>query len=584
MMEAPIIILPGRLQIFGYCVLSIDVPITDANLLQLNIDGAGAFNIAWSYSVDKQNYSVFADKQTLIDNTATLGVEFFIRLEFTRIDLNDKFDTVTNTLYPETVHIDNSISIELSVDDGLTFIDFSVDVDSYKIISDKELLLVKPLWNLYDNQQMNIKQWLAQCSAITAITGMTVIYFKTEPIESETVHTFNNHTFRNVTAIKKINIDIPDNEIPQDTITFTDDYSAPLSGEFRVQINKNDFEQAFGETALPYEGDYLFLPMYNRLYSVSVSQPPPGNERFMGVIAWWETYLCKYESNESILIKPELSDEMSVFPEFNLAIDTMPTATFDIQQKIFDEVAVIFDTSVDTADKVMERTIIEKNKATEGYTNKLVDSTFYVSPKETEKHREFLHKRLSIVTVNPDSEAFPVTMYDCTPIPKRTVGLQYKLSDYTVKSKIQLTPKQTWELSFNFVLTQKISSEFVSLMTDGILTVCTLMVNRNYLEIVDNRNGWLFRINSVLELNEFYNISLVYDITNKQYIVNLKVLGSDTVFTDLAINTDVVSVPLIFSNIQLFGGTWLQSETIFNIDNKQVMKDYVNPILRMNNF
>jgi phage-related tail protein len=75
-----------------------------------------------------------------------------------------------------------------------------------------------------------------------------------------------------------------------------------------------------------------------------------------------------------------------------------------IRQKIFDEINNIFAKTVDTGDKISERTIEEKKTATQAYTNKLVDSTSYVSKKETEKLREFYNKRLAIVSVNPDYE------------------------------------------------------------------------------------------------------------------------------------------------------------------------------------
>lgn len=573
----------GKLVIEDYSLLYVNVPITDLFMFKLDYVTSeyATYNIMYGYSLDKQNYSMLQSYDDLvisIEALGTSGVEFYLCIEFTRIDR----DQPTNTLYVTSEpYFENSLTVDITID-GIS-IDFTSDVDKYKIITNKELIIRKPKWSLYDNQQRNIDQWLSQVSALSHTYGLTAIYFKTEPIESETIHTFNNHVFRNVVAIKRLKIDVPENEIPQETIGFANEYESPLSGEFRVQINKRDFELAFGIHTLPYEGDYLFLPLYGKLYSVSVSQPPPGNERFMGVIAWWETYLCKYESNESILVDPNLEQEMSNFPEFDMAVNTLPVPPEPIKQKIFEEINNIFKNTVDTGDKISERTIEEKKTATQAYTNKLVDSTAYVSKKETEKLREFYNKRLVIVSINPDSEAFPVSMYDCSCIEKRTLALQYKLTDYTTKNKFSLVCNKSWELSFRFVLLQKISAEFISIQSDT-MSVFTILVNRNKLALVDNRNGWSYDLPTIITINEFYEFKVKYLIETKQYIINLQMLGNDNVYSDIAPNIDVTNMIPTLTHIQLFGGTFLQSATKLMIDDKQIVFDYVNPLMEMNNF
>ena len=59
-----------------------------------------------------------------------------------------------------------------------------------------------PKWNFYDGQEVTVRRWLEQCSAINEMYGHTVIYFRTEPVETETIHTFANHVVRNVNVSK----------------------------------------------------------------------------------------------------------------------------------------------------------------------------------------------------------------------------------------------------------------------------------------------------------------------------------------------------------------------------------------------
>lgn len=47
-----------------------------------------------------------------------------------------------------------------------------------------------------------------------------------------------------------------------------------------------------------------------------------------------------------------------------------------------------------------------------------------------------IHKRMQIVSVNPSENSFPVQMYNCQTVDKRTIGMVYDLKDYTSVSKI----------------------------------------------------------------------------------------------------------------------------------------------------
>lgn len=62
----------------------------------------------------------------------------------------------------------------------------------------------------------------------------------------------------------------------------------------------------------------------------------------------------------------------------------------------------IIDDGLITAEIKKLQLLLRRKEVTNNLNNHLVDSTSYVSLKETENQRNFYNKRLKIVTINPD--------------------------------------------------------------------------------------------------------------------------------------------------------------------------------------
>jgi len=566
----------------------------DIDLLHVNINIDESimdyFQILYSYSFDKINYADFKVKsEFVIDNPG--NISYYIAIYFKKITPTDLQKPLTLYQQQNVNNINYHIQLDSLVYSDLEpttppIIEYKfTDESLIKFQSLYEIVNQFPKWNFYDGQSVTVNRWLNQCNAIAEMYGHTCIYFKTEPVESEIVHTFANRVFRNVTSIKKLHILSPGNELPQDRVVYSD-WDMPLQDDFVIHVVKQKFEQAFGENTLPLEKDYLFFPLINKLFRVAAVQPKNG---FMGKIGWWETFLSKFEDDECIGVADGLKDSMESSSDFDAAIDVIDNLDDTIRSEVFRELEIFKNDTVQSVDKFNKVTVEEKKLPTQNFTNKLVDSTNYVALKETEKLREYYNNRLQIVSINPDTSAFPISMYDNGTVNVRTVAMQYNLTDFSTKNKFDLTVTTRLTLNFNYILSTKFAGEIFDLLNDtGVLSLFTLKSTRNKnFEIVDNNYGKTFLVNYALTENELYNINLEFDIALKQWSIKIFILNNNEktlAYQNIYINDEFVLSSFIIGYVHMFGGSYYSNDITYSNNDKVILKDYVNPLLSMKQF
>lgn len=444
-----------------------------------------------------------------------------------------------------------------------------------------------PKWNFYDGQEVTVRRWLEQCSAINEMYGHTVIYFRTEPVETETIHTFANHVVRNVTGIKRIKINIPNNELPQDRSAYTDwDYM--LQDEFSVHVINEKFRLAFGPDAVPDSKDYLFFPLNNKLYRVSAVQPKNG---FMGKIGWWEVFLSKYEEDECVVMSDEIRKAAGFGEDFENSIEAVDeTADDDIAEdenlrRILSQTERFIEQRVENAEHINQRTTDEKKEVTQWFTNKNVDSTSYIDNRETEKQRAFINKRLDIVTVNPENNTFPISMYNCSSVDKRVVGMVYDIKDFTSVSKNSRRFTNV-RFEFNLVFTSYFTGELFDFEDQNKTPLMTVQANRSKIEVVmHNGEQQVIPVEYKFEKDTFYRIELYFH--EKQLSVNVFTIADKNKSLDyqnIYILNNIVPLRTELETMYLFGGSYLTNDIKLNIDRKPILQDNCNPLLVMDKF
>ena len=543
-------------QISNNTVIYIQKPFEtfDINKLRLDFDSdlLNHFYYTLSYSFDYQNWSDEYRKEDFPDlhrlfNLSILDV--FISINFHLIDRYDNDLKITKQLTVEKNNPLNHIT-SFGTFINLKYNNQNISVDDIDVsVYDSSLQISKyPKWNLYDNNVVSVKNWLNQCRAISEMYGLTVIWFHTSP--KATNHTLVNHFLKDVVSIKRININLPNNEIPQDRSVYTE-WDIQLEGEFVTNVVDSLFKQAFGETEIPLQKDFMFFPLMNKMYRVSSVQPKNG---FMGKVGWWEVFFTKFEDDSSI--------------DYNFEeLTNIPFLEDITENSFYDE---------DYEINVNE----EQQTVTESYTNKAIDSTHYVDVKESEYFREFYDSRVDIVSVNPDSNAFPVSMYNFSKVENRTIALTYQIGKGVNK-------RTYFDKSFKFVSNFSILKKFAGELID-FDNWLTLKINRrNHLIVVDNINQDEKEIDTLeIKEQEFYQLVIetkLLDNNRLQYVIKLFQLKNSQKIQPLNL-IYIVDYARInrynVKNMKFYGGKYIMNDIYLYLDDEKLIQDNVNPIIK----
>ena len=545
----------------------------ETDLFEIDIFKNYGFNISIIFSLDKQNWSLpksisdFDDEIKYYKNLYQINnQEFFcyIKIFVKLIDNTNKsftqFTKNINEYFPEIIFNDIKYNNKSLLKNEL------ITVEQYY-----EVIKNFPNWNLYDNQQIVIDRWLSECVAVNNRLGHQCIYFKTKATDIENTLSIINK--REVITIKKLIFSSPDNDLPSDKNVYSE-WDIPMIDDFIIHIPDLLFKLIFGNE-IPSQKDFLYIPILNKLYTINAVQP---GQKYMGVTGWWECYLIKYEDDENV-DKNFDNVENNALDSLKSVMEIIPNLNDESISEIYDKFENILDDGLETSNKILKNTIEEKKEITENFNNKLVDSTSYISLKETELQRKFYHKRLKIISINPDSLSFPLNMYDFSTIDIKNIGLVYDLKDAT---KINDFPRfinknDNLLITFNFVFLKRFNGDIIDVLNDNTILFTIKIKGKNLIILKDNKE---YIINYKFEENYFYQINITQNKiiffileNNKQQIIHMY---------DYQLLNDNDNFEL--TTINIYGGNYYIGQFIIKINNNKIIEDKTLPILNMNSF
>lgn len=535
------------------------------------IDETPFYNIKYAYSYDNISWSNpltrgewnFVNKDVIESNS----LSFYLSVVFTKIDKDIENDNKPEKLREEKSVISNaSLFIENITYDGIV-LDIT-DENVLELVTIHRATEKYPKWNFYQGQDVTVARWLDQLVSVTQMYGHILIYFKTETNESN--NTLSNNFSRNVTQVKKILFTAPNNELPADRFTYSE-WDLNLDGDFTIQIVDSIFKTCFGKDKIPLTKDYVFMPILNKMWRINSVQPKVG---FMGKTGMWEIGLAKFEKDSSITMSSDLVENYSDFDDFGKGID------------FFGEVLEFEEDTVLTQNDIKGKTIEEKKKVTNNFSNKFIDSTSYTDIKETDAQREFYANRLNIISINPSSALFPITMYDSSQVDKNVLGLSYNLVDLTSNNKFNRIVDDL-ELSFDFVLLKRFEGEiFAGIRQDFSKPLSVTISRKNLMEIELAEFNFSKVINYVFDPNEFYGVTIKFNERLKQLsFVIYKLIDNikEIVFQDLVIINEQANKKMELDIFHLYGGNFLSSNIKLLINKNEIIDDNCSPVLKMQN-
>lgn len=172
--------------------------------------------------------------------------------------------------------------------------DYTIAIDSSNVFLHDfcgEPNLFKPYNNL--DCAIQLQQQLAD--SISCMFGIPVYYFRTEPQRDTADYTFKEYVLHNVTAVKQLNLVIKDGAMPSSNPKLTE-FDFDWETDWETEISKTHFATAFGDDAYPKYGDFIYIPMMNRMWDVNAAYDEK-NEGLMWRSTTWKLQLVKYSES-----------------------------------------------------------------------------------------------------------------------------------------------------------------------------------------------------------------------------------------------------------------------------------------------
>ena len=172
--------------------------------------------------------------------------------------------------------------------------DYTISIDNFNtFITDfcKETNLFQPYNNL--DCALQLQQQLAD--SVVCMFGIPVYYFRAEPKIDSIDYTFKEYVLHNIVEVKQIKLMIKDGAMPSSNPKLTE-FDFDWETDWETEISKTQFATAFGDEAYPKYGDFIYIPMMQRMWNVNAAYDEK-NEGLMWRSTTWKLQLVKYSDS-----------------------------------------------------------------------------------------------------------------------------------------------------------------------------------------------------------------------------------------------------------------------------------------------
>jgi hypothetical protein len=235
--------------------------------------------LSFAYSMDGTCWSCYMDVDSVFKSLSNSTSDFFLRIK-----VNGPVVGIFQKDFSSgSLNIYNDWSISLM--SGFNF--------SYTCTSSNS-----NLYNPYANMDCAIQLQTQLAETVSCMFGIQAYYFQVNGVNSSTDVTFKEYALYNVASVKQIKLMITDGAMPSSRPEFSD-LGLDFQTDWEVEITKGTFATAFGTTAQPSEGDFVYIPMMKRMWSVSGVWEEK-NQSLMWVGTSFKLTLVKYQDDASV--------------------------------------------------------------------------------------------------------------------------------------------------------------------------------------------------------------------------------------------------------------------------------------------
>ena len=148
------------------------------------------------------------------------------------------------------------------------------------------------LFQPYNNLDCALQLQHQLADSVVCMFGIPIYYFRCEPRTETVDYTFKEYVLHNVTAVKQIKLMIKDGTMPSSNPKLTE-FDFDWETDWETEISKTQFATAFGDEAYPKYGDFIYIPLMNRMWDVNAAYDEK-NEGLMWRSTTWKLQLVKY--------------------------------------------------------------------------------------------------------------------------------------------------------------------------------------------------------------------------------------------------------------------------------------------------
>ena len=228
-------------------------------------------DLSYAYSVDNVCWSCYISHSDILRNVVDIKSDFYLRI---KIGGPIKSIQIDNSLYTD-------YSTQLDSAFNFTYCDSSTN-----------------MYNPYANMSCAMDLNRQMSDLVCCMFGIPIIYFKLNPSENSKDITFKEYTLMNVEAPKNIKLIVADGQMPSSKPEFSD-FGFDFSTDWETEIGKTMFATAFGNTAQPMEGDFIWVPMMKRMWQVTGAYEEK-KDALMWNATTFKVSLAKYEEKGSV--------------------------------------------------------------------------------------------------------------------------------------------------------------------------------------------------------------------------------------------------------------------------------------------
>ena len=172
--------------------------------------------------------------------------------------------------------------------------DYNIYIDSSSQFI-KDFCGESNLFHPYNNLDCALQLQQQLADSVVCMFGIPIYYFKCSPNKTTADYTFKEYVLHNVVSVKQIKLMIKDGQMPSSNPKLTE-FDFDWETDWETEISKSQFANAFGDNAIPMYGDFIYVPMMQRMWDVNAAYDEK-NEGLMWRSTTWKLQLVKYSDS-----------------------------------------------------------------------------------------------------------------------------------------------------------------------------------------------------------------------------------------------------------------------------------------------